>query len=93
MKLRVKYSAQLRTALQRAEEFVELPDGSRLDEALVLLAGRDQSGRPHLIDERGRPRAGLIIVVNDAAVSSHEVSTLSLQDGDVLTLLPPIAGG
>ena len=54
MKLRVQYTAQLRTAVGRAEEDVDLPEGSSLHALLVQLAadrGRDVA--MHLVTDAG----------------------------------------
>ena len=93
MKLHVKYTAQLRAALQRAEEVVELPAASRLSELLTHLAERHQAGRPHLLSGSGQVNACLLMVVNENAVSAGDAVSLQLNEGDVVLLLPPIAGG
>jgi MoaD family protein len=94
MKLRVHYMAQLRDALGRTEEDVEMPEGSTLAELLVrLAAGRDREVERHLITDAGQPRPSLLVVVNDAPVSPREAVATALRPGDVVTLLPPIAGG
>jgi molybdopterin converting factor small subunit len=93
MKLRVKYSAQLRTALQRAEDSLELPDGSALDVLLTHLAQADEAARPHLVGSAGQLHASLLIVVNDDAIPARDAGSCRLKDGDTVLLLPPIAGG
>jgi molybdopterin converting factor small subunit len=93
MKIQVKYSAQLRTALQRAEEDLELPPDSRLSELLLQLAERHVAGRPHLLNAKGTFQASLLIVVNESAVAANDAAGWQLKEGDVVLLLPPIAGG
>lgn len=93
MKLKVKYAGQLRTALQRAEETVDCPDGTTLADLIANLARRADAGRPHLVNEAGEARASLLVVVNESAVSARDASTVRLSDGDVVLFLPPIAGG
>lgn len=93
MKLLVKYSAQLRTALKRAEEVIELPSASRLSELLLHLAERHQAGRPHLVNAKGNVQASLLVVVNESAVAANDAAAWQLNEGDVVLLLPPIAGG
>jgi sulfur-carrier protein len=93
MKLRVQYTAQLRTAAGRPEDEVELPEGSTLAELLAHLASKLNGAAPHLIAEGGRTPRSLLIVVNDVAVPAHAAATTLLAPGDVITLLPPIAGG
>jgi molybdopterin synthase sulfur carrier subunit len=94
MKLRVQYTAQMRAAAGRSEEEVELPDGSSLEELLGHLAqrlGRDAAA--HLISSGGEAHGSLLIVVNDSVVLPRAAPAVVLRNGDILTLLPPIAGG
>lgn len=93
MKLRVQYMAQLRTVIGQTEEFIELPDGSRLSDVLIQLAARHSVARSHLLTDTGQPRPSLLIIINEAAVSARDAATTELRSNDVLTLLPPIAGG
>jgi MoaD family protein len=93
MKLRVQYTAQLRAAAGRPEEEVELPEGSSLAILLGHLAARLEDAAQHLISSDGQTHRSLLVVVNDAALPAHDANTLVLQQGDVVTLLPPIAGG
>jgi molybdopterin converting factor small subunit len=93
MMLRVKYSAQLRTALQRREDVIDMPNGSALDALLVHLARTNEAARPHLLASNGQLHPSLLIVVNDAARPARDAGTCSLNDGDTVLLLPPIAGG
>jgi molybdopterin converting factor small subunit len=94
MKLRVQYTAQLRTAAGRSEDEVELPEGSSLAALLDHLAARlGDSAAAHLILPGGKLPRTLLVVVNDSAASAHEAATTVLQSGDVVLLLPPVAGG
>ena len=93
MKLRVQYLAQLRAAVGRADEVVELPDGGTLADLLNQLANTHDAARSHFVTETGHARPSLLIVVNDGAVSAREAASTVLHSDDVVTLLPPIAGG
>lgn len=93
MKLHVHYTAQLRAAVGRSEEEVELPDGSSLADLLLRLAEQYCDARPHLATECGSLRPSLLVVVNNIAVPLREAADRELQPGDVVMLLPPIAGG
>ena len=94
MKLRVQYTAQLRTAAGRAEDEIELPEGSSLAALLDHLAVRlGDSAAAHLIAPGGNLPRSLLVVVNDAAASAHEAAARILRAGDVVLLLPPVAGG
>jgi molybdopterin converting factor small subunit len=93
MKLRVQYTAQLRTAVGRAADEVELPDGSSLAALVHHLAEKLADAGPHLTTADGQIHRSLLVVVNDAAVTARDAATAYLREGDVVTLLPPIAGG
>ena len=85
--------AQLRAAVGRAEEEVELPDGNSLVDLLNQLANTHSAARSHFVTETGHARPSLLIVVNDSAVSAREAASTALHSEDIVTLLPPIAGG
>ncbi|MEY4178679.1 MAG: hypothetical protein RLY70_2253 [Planctomycetota bacterium] len=93
MKLRVKYSGQLRTATRCGEEDVGWSPDRTLAELIAHLAERHAAGRPHLLSDSGAIRPSLLIAINDAAVMANEANATRLRDGDVVWLLPPIAGG
>jgi molybdopterin synthase sulfur carrier subunit len=93
MRLSVQYTAQLRPLVGRSEEFVVLPAGSSLDALLTHLAAREPAAAPHLLTSAGHVRPSLLVAINGCAVASHAASVTSLAEGDVVTLLPPIAGG
>jgi MoaD family protein len=93
MKLRVKYTAQLRTAVQRAEEVIDMPDGSVLAGLLNHLAERYPAGKSQLLGRSGEIASSLLMAVNETAVSAQDGQAVVLKDGDVVLLLPPIAGG
>jgi MoaD family protein len=94
MKLLVQYTAQLRSTIGRSEEEIELPDHSTLTDLLGYLAGRwEPSARTHLVTDTGQARLSLLMVVNGLAISASDARGTILSPGDVVTLMPPIAGG
>jgi len=94
MKLRVQYTAQLRTAIGCAEEEVELPEGSSLAVLLDHLANlRGHEAAKHLLNPAGDAPHSLLVIVNDAAKPASLARTTVLRPGDTISLLPPIAGG
>lgn len=92
--IRVQYLAQLRDAVDRAEEEVEISTGCTLAELLSSLAGRHgQSAAPHLVTPGGKPQRALLTIVNETTIPAREAATTRLEEGDIVTLMPPIAGG
>jgi len=82
MSLRVLYFAGLRDAVGIAEETIDLPPGIRTVRGLAdLLASRHRA-----YAER---RAHVRIARNEAFAGDEE----PVADGDVVALIPPVAGG
>jgi molybdopterin converting factor small subunit len=94
MKICVQYSAQLRAAVGRPLDEIELPAGSSLATLLDRLIGQlDEAARGHLIAPGGTIRPSLLIVVGDVATPVQAAAERKLQNGETVLLLPPIAGG
>lgn len=95
MKIRVRFASQLRDIVGQAERTYELPD-EPLDLATFVqrLAEWHPAAESHLLAASpARLRPSLLIAVNDRAVAAQAASQLRLEAGDVISLLPPIAGG
>lgn len=94
MKVRVQYTGQLRTAIGRSEDVVELPHASTLAALLGRLAEHHGSdARTHFVTASGEARQSLLLVVNDEVKSHGEAAMTVLQADSLVVLLPPIAGG
>lgn len=94
MRLRVQYTAQLRTAIGRSEEEIELPEGSSLYDLIALLASdRHRETAPFLLRPGGEMQPSLLVTVNTRAVPAGEARSMRISAGDVVMLMPPIAGG
>jgi molybdopterin converting factor small subunit len=94
IKLRVQYTAQLRTVIGRHEDEVELPPGSNVAGLLDHLASALGDGAAaHLVAPGGQRPRNLLVVVNDSAAPAYVAAHMLLKNGDVVLLLPPIAGG
>jgi sulfur carrier protein ThiS len=77
MKLRVEYTAQLRTAAGRPADEIELPAGSRVAELLRHLADSlGESAAPHLLTSDGHAPRSLLVVVNGSAAPAQERSRI-----------------
>jgi molybdopterin converting factor small subunit len=91
VKVEVHYLAQVRQAAGRAVEPVELSGPCTTAELIVRLAQRGESLRRLLLDDRGAPQTALLLFVADEQVSVGP--DVTLRDGDVVTVLAPMAGG
>jgi molybdopterin converting factor subunit 1 len=81
MKIRVLFFASYRELLGRGEEHFTLPEGSKVSDLLQTMweAGEPFSHLP------GAP----VVAVNRAFASPDT----SLENGDEVALVPPVAGG
>lgn len=89
----VRLFGPLRDAVGRRE--VRLPHpGGTVKDALARLAdcGGD-SVRQFILDRDGNVRRSLIVLLNDAPLRAGESDHARLEQGDVLSLLLPLAGG
>lgn len=85
MLVTVKYLAQLRHAVGVASEEVEVDTGCAVPRFLASLAQRSERSIARFLSP------ALLVFVGDELVRPD--TEQMLQDGDVLTLLPPMAGG
>jgi molybdopterin converting factor small subunit len=92
MRISVRYLAQLRQAAGTAGEEVELQTASSARELVTQLAQRrgGDLGRL-LLDSDGRLHPTILLFVGDEQVGPEEYTPL--KEGDIITLLSPIAGG
>jgi molybdopterin converting factor subunit 1 len=80
--VRILFFAALRDAVGRSEELVALPLGIR---TVADLADHLASLHPAYAERRSHVR----VARNEAFAADDEV----LRDGDVIALIPPVAGG
>jgi molybdopterin converting factor small subunit len=91
VKIAVRYMAQLRRAAGTAVEQVELdPPCSAADLVKRLAERRGGSFRDLLLDAGGGVQPAILLFVGDEQVGPE---TVPLRDGDVVTVLTPMAGG
>jgi molybdopterin converting factor small subunit len=92
VRIAVHYMAQVKRAAGRAVEQVELERSCTVQELVVRLAERGTEPlRRLLLDEQGALQPALLLFVGDEQVSAGQ--TMSLREGDVVTVLSPMAGG
>ena len=91
MQITIHYSAQARQAAGCASEAIALDQPLAVRDLLRLIAERHGALRPLVLTAQREPQPALLVFVNDAQVRSDSMQ--QLQDGETLTILPPIAGG
>ena len=92
MKVTVNYRGQVRQAAGVASEIVDLEAPCTMAELAARLAQRrGQPLRSFLFAEDGSLRSHILFVVANEQVLPR--SAVPLKEGDVVTILPPMAGG
>jgi MoaD family protein len=92
MKVAVRYLAQLRQAAGVASESVEVPGGCPLPALLSRLAERHgDSFQRLLLDGNGGVHDSILLFVGEEQVRNG--TPVVLKEGDVITVLSPMAGG
>jgi molybdopterin converting factor small subunit len=92
MRLTIRYMAQVRQAAGTASEQVEVDRPCTAAELLVRLAAERGGAFARLVlDEAGGPQPTLLLFRGDDQIAPGDPDTL--QHGDVVTILSPIAGG
>jgi molybdopterin converting factor small subunit len=88
----VRYLAQLKQAAGAAGEQVEVPSPCSVEGLLAHLGQRHGAAlRDLLLDAAGKRQPTILVFVGDGQVAPGESAQLG--DGDVVTLLSPMAGG
>ncbi|HLE47435.1 MAG TPA: molybdopterin-synthase adenylyltransferase MoeB [Candidatus Thermoplasmatota archaeon] len=67
--------------------------GANVGAALEALLRAHEGLRPHLLDDRGKLRNYVNLYVNDQDIREVKGDATPLRDGDVLMIVPAIAGG
>lgn len=89
MQIEIEYSTQTRTASGRSRQTLDAASECTLADALSSLVKIQPQLSPW-IDAAGKPRAGLLVFVNDRAANSWDVQ---LHTGDVVALMTLVSGG
>lgn len=90
MQVTVHYFAQLKRAAGVGSETVSLPSEVTLAQLVMQVAGNhDEAFRALVLDDSGQPQRALLYAVGDDQADLGR----QLRNGDVVTILAPMAGG
>ncbi|MCX8201877.1 MAG: MoaD family protein [Candidatus Caldarchaeum sp.] len=92
MKVSTRYFAVIRERLGKSLEEFELPDGSTVADFLAAFRKKYSDKVGDLFEASGL-RAGFAVALNGENIDPRTWREVSLKDGDVVVILPPIAGG
>jgi len=86
----VNYLAQVKRAAGVSGESVAIPANCTLAQLILQLACQHEAAfRAMVLDAAGQPERALLYAVGDAQADLAQ----PLDDGDVVTILAPMAGG
>ncbi len=92
MKIRIHYTTQLKMALGIDSEEVEVPSESLLRDLLQQLKQQHpQEIEQYVLNAQGQLQSGVLLCVGDKH-AGRDLS-VSLQEGDEVTLLSVVSGG
>ena len=93
MHLECRFFATYRAVVGQKSLEREFPDGATVAEVLSELEAEYPDLDRQLLDEDGAIRPQLSILKNGRDVTHMEGSETVLEDGDSLSVFPPVAGG
>ncbi len=94
MKVKIRYFALLRELTGKREELVELEEDTSVGKLLETLSAKYGGRfRDYLYGVGEFEGLSLNFLLNGRNVSLDKGFETKLQDGDVLSILPPVAGG
>ncbi|MCS7138259.1 MAG: MoaD/ThiS family protein [Candidatus Caldarchaeum sp.] len=92
MKVSTKYFALIRERLGKNSEEFDLPDNSTVADFLAAFRQKYADKVKDFLDVSGL-KAGFAVALNGESVDPKDWRSIQLKQGDVVVILPPIAGG
>ena len=93
MKISVEIGFSFKRELDEGYRTLELPDAVTVRDAMVELGRRYPAVEGRVFDGDGEIRRNINALINGGNVQFRQRFKTVLQDGDRLTILPPVGGG
>jgi molybdopterin synthase sulfur carrier subunit len=93
MHLECRFFATYRAIVGQKSLDREFPDGATVAEVLSTLEAEYPDLEAQLLDEDGTIRPQLSVLKNGRDVTHMDGGATGLEDGDSLSVFPPVAGG
>jgi sulfur-carrier protein len=95
--VKVRFFTRLREIVGKREQTFSFPDKSSVNVNVILKLLSEKYGAPfaeYVYDGKaGKPRNFLQFLVNGTSTATLSGTETQLQNGDELTILPPVGGG
>ncbi|MFB6255863.1 MAG: ubiquitin-like small modifier protein 1 [Haloplanus sp.] len=93
MDLQLRFFATFREAVGQKTLDHEFDDGATVGEVLRTLESKYDGLEGQLLDDTGDLQPNLNILKNGREVLHMEGTETTMEDGDTLSIFPPVAGG
>lgn len=93
MKVTFKAFANLREIVGSREQELSLPAGETVGGVLKRLCEAHPGMEEKILDAPGRLKPFIIVLKNGRSIAAFQDLDTVLDEGDVIALFPPIAGG
>jgi sulfur-carrier protein len=93
MKITFRTFATFREVIGERERELSLPPGETIGGLLKILCNAHSGLREKLFDATGQIKPYIIILKNGRSVTSLKQLDTVIDEGDVIAVFPPVAGG
>jgi len=92
MKIRVRFFSEFGKLLG-SEVMVDAKEGSVLSELIANVSGKNQKGYDAIFDKNGSIKEFVVLTRNGRHIDMREAGKTIVEEGDDITVFPPISGG
>ncbi|MGQ9759922.1 MAG: MoaD/ThiS family protein [Candidatus Methanomethylicaceae archaeon] len=92
MKVKVSYLSILRDVTHVNEEYVEIPQGSKVRDLVSILIKKYGEGLRSFLEPGSEMGQGILITLNGELLSSSEMDRIIPDNSEVLVGIPPFGG-
>jgi MoaD family protein len=94
MEITVHYFTVLRELTKKRQEKIKLKEGSTVEELFALLTeSYGARFKRHVFPPKAKKGLQLVLLLNNQDISQLSGFKTTLHDGDIISLILPIAGG
>lgn len=94
IKIETRYYAYLKELTGKNSEYIMIEEGSTVRNIInYIIEKYGERMRSYIMDNEGRIRSSITIAINAQKLNTELAMKHVLNDGDVVVILPPIAGG